>query len=91
MSLRAFETPLQEDETRADLHSARILIEKLSVNRPSIVAAALFKKLDEDSTNRTSMLHRILHFLFGGVHPSDKERIRAIRELEQSNHEGVDE
>ncbi len=83
MSFRAFETPLQEDETRADLHAAKTLIEKFSVEKPSAVATSLFKIIDELQGNNDSLPHRILRFFLGGIHPLDEERVKAIQELEE--------
>jgi len=91
LSLRAFETPLQEDETRSDLHSARTMVEKLGIQKPSIAATALFKILDERKRDRTSLSYRTMRFIGGGIHPPDTERIKAIRELEESIAEGADE
>lgn len=90
MSVRAFQTPLREDETRADLHAARVMIERLGVRNPSAAAASLFTTIDKEQVHHKSLPYRALRFILGGVHPPDKERIRAIRELEESLVKGVD-
>ena len=84
MSLRAFETPLQEDETRADLHAARTLIEKVGVENPSVVAMSLLRSLEDMQPDKTSLSYRLKHFIGGGIHPSDMKRVKAIQELEES-------
>jgi len=90
MSLRAFETPLQEDETRADLHAARVMIEKLGVEKPSVVAESLFEIQDKREHDKTSLSYQVMWFIGGGIHPPTRERIRAIRELEESLAKGAD-
>jgi Zn-dependent protease with chaperone function len=82
--LRMFGTALRTDETKADLHAARTLIEKFETDKPSVVAMSLFKTLRETPRNRTALTYRVRRFFYTGLHPTDEERVRAIKSLEES-------
>ncbi len=84
LSQRLFRTALGKEETRADMHAARILFTESGITRPSFVAACLFEILRNRPRDRTSGRYRLKKFLSVEFHPSDKERIKAILVLEES-------
>jgi len=77
-SLRIFQEPLQEDEFAADLYAARLLMEGYGVKEPSRIVGAALSSVSSLLT-KGSLVKRMLHLLFGGMHPNDEERIRHVR------------
>jgi len=83
-TLWMFGPALRADETDADLHAARALIEKFKIEKPSVVATSLFKILRESNWDRTELIYRARRFIYAGLHPRDDDRVDAIKEFEES-------
>lgn len=84
VAFMVFRPRLRADETKADLHAARILIEEFGVERPSVVAQSLFKTLRETPRKRTMLMYHLRRLLVEDFHPSDTERVSAIQKFEDS-------
>lgn len=88
-SERMFRAARCREETKADLHAARVLITEFAIDKPSVVFGTLFRALRARPRDRTLVIHRVKKLLKVESHPSDEERIKAIQELEESLAKGV--
>jgi len=79
-----FKTAIRADETKADLHAAKTLIEEFEIEEPSVVATSIFKTIRARPRNRRSLTYWVMRFLTAGLHPTDDERIKAIQKYEES-------
>ena len=89
-SLWMFRAASRADESKADLHAAKALIENFEVMRPSVIAVSLFKTLRDRPRDRTILTNRLRQFFYEARHPTDEERIKAIQEYEESLGKGDD-
>ena len=77
---RIFETPIQADEYDADIRAARIMKKEYLVHKPSDLIERSLREMRE-SDHDDSLLLSIYLLLYGGMHPSDKERVGRIKSL----------
>ena len=87
-SLRIFGGAIQKDEYFADKYSAMILKQSFGVRRPSLIVESTLSKITS-SRNKDALSYRLGVLFFGGLHPSDEERVGAIERTvdEQSDTE----
>jgi len=77
---RIFESSIQKDEYDADVRAARIMKKEYLVNRPSVLTERAIMETRRRGPD-DSLLLSIYNLLYGGMHPSDKERVERIKSL----------
>ena len=78
LSIRILQDPLQEDEYASDLYAAAVLMERYGVREPSKVVDRALRSVTS-SAKPSSLTKRVSHLLFGGIHPTNKERVAYVR------------
>lgn len=79
VSFRIFSEPIQCEETASDLFAARNLKDAYGIGQPSIIADRLFELITSPMTD--SFADRLYFLFFGGMHPSNDERVKRIKEM----------
>ena len=77
---RIFESSIQQDEYDADARAARTMRKEYLVDRPSVPAERALMEIRKRGPD-DSLLLSIYDLLYGGMHPSDRERVERIKSL----------
>ena len=76
---RIFEVPVQEDEYKADYRAAQNLKKGLGIRKPSETLRKALESI-QDGDSKYPLLHQVFDLLYGGMHPSNDERVQHIRD-----------
>lgn len=78
VSVRIFTVPFQKDEYNADLYAAMMLRERYNLKKPDETLKKLLNELDMKKLD-DGLIARYARLFFGGIHPSDLERVGYIK------------
>jgi len=78
-SFRLFGGAIQKDELKSDSFAAEVLKDHYAISKPSEIVDRLLKAVTP-AEKHDSIGYRLLRLFFGGMHPTDEDRVRRIAE-----------